>query len=162
MPRVLAACPGARCTLVGDGPRRHELEALAERLGLGDRVTFVGSVADPLALLQTGDLFVLPSVAAEGAPMALLEALALGTPTVATRAGGIPEVVDDGRTGLLVPPGDPAALAGAMLRVLGDAALASRLSRAGREDARTRFAASSTTARLETLYSRLAGLAGIR
>jgi glycosyltransferase involved in cell wall biosynthesis len=162
MPAVLAACPEVRCLLIGDGPRRAELESFTGRLGLADRVTFAGSVVDPLKIVRESDVFVLPSLGAEGSPIAVLEALALGTPVVATRAGGIPEVLVDGRTGLLVAPGEPAALAGAILNVLGDAALARRLSRAGREDVRARFAASATAARLETLYADAADRKGIR
>jgi glycosyltransferase involved in cell wall biosynthesis len=161
MPRVLAAYPGARCLLVGDGPCRRELEALARRLGLDDRVTFLGSVVDPLGLVSESDVFVLPSLT-EGAPLALLEAMALGTPVVATRVGGVPEIVDDRRTGLLVASGDSAALADAMLNVLGDVALAGRLSLAGREHVRTRFAASTTTAQLGALYADLARTKGVR
>ncbi|MDQ1710981.1 MAG: hypothetical protein QOE45_431 [Frankiaceae bacterium] len=108
---ALAECPDVDAVLAGDGPLRASLEARAA--GLGDRVTFAGFVADPRGLLAACDTFVLPS-AAENAPLALLRAMAAGLAPVATRVGGVPEVVRDEVDGLLVPPGDPAALAAAL------------------------------------------------
>ena len=112
--------------LVGLGPLEDDLRALAVELGIGDRVRFPGSRDDVFALLPAFDAFVLSS-RFEGLPIALLEAMATGVAPVATRVGGIPEVVTDGRDGLLVEPGDPAALAGALDRILGDDALRDRL-----------------------------------
>lgn len=103
--------------LVGDGVLRSELEALADRLGLDDRVRFLGSCSEDAvrASLDAADLFVLPSLVAadgqmEGLPVALMEALACGVPTVTTELSGIPEIVVDGVTGLLATPGDAASL----------------------------------------------------
>lgn len=154
VPRIRAAHPTARVVLVGDGPCRTPLERLARELGVAAVVTFTGSLADPVPLVRGSAVFVLPSLE-EGLPVALLEALALGIPVVASRAGGIPEVVDDGRTGLLVPPGDPVALGDAVVRVLGDAGLARGLVQAGAETVRTRFLASAVVPRIERLYSEL-------
>lgn len=105
--------------LVGLGPLEGELRELATELGIAERVLFAGSRDDVFALLPAFDVFALSS-RFEGLPIALLEAMASGVAPVATRVGGIPEVITDGRDGLLVAPGDPAALAGALAKVLGD------------------------------------------
>jgi glycosyltransferase involved in cell wall biosynthesis len=162
MPQVLAGCPGARCVFAGDGPLRRDLERLAGHLGVDARVTFAGEVANPLPLVRRSDVFVLPSIASEGVSIALLEALALGTPVVGSRVGGIPQGLDDGRAGLLVPPAEPRALANAILSVLGDPALARRLSSAGQEHVRARFSGEVSTQRLAALYWDLARWKGIR
>jgi glycosyltransferase involved in cell wall biosynthesis len=117
-----------RLDLVGDGPLRGELEARAAALGLADRVTFHGprTEEEVARLLGEADLFVLPSIVdpdtaqMEGLPNALIEALAVGAPVVTTRLAGIPELVRDGRTGLLAEPGDPHGLRVALLRTLAD------------------------------------------
>ncbi|MGI3775886.1 MAG: glycosyltransferase family 4 protein [Janthinobacterium lividum] len=127
--------PGdAPCTLVvagGGDVAGHE--ALAEGLGIGGRVRFEGWVdqAGAAACLAEADALVLPSYD-EGLPLVILEALSLGVPVVCTPVGAIPEVLEDGDTALLVPPGDVAALAGALRRIAGDPALAARLSERGR------------------------------
>jgi glycogen(starch) synthase len=126
---------GAQVVIVGDGPERGRVERQAERLGVADRVHVTGFVAhDRLPdLLATADVLVLPS-SYEELGTVLVEALHAGVPTVATRVGGIPEVVDHGFTGLLVEPGDPDALAKAIDRILSDGPLAGSM----RENARRR------------------------
>jgi glycosyltransferase involved in cell wall biosynthesis len=133
---ALMRTPGAQVVLVGDGPARAEVEAATRRLGLDGRVHVTGFVAHHRtpAVLAAADLLVLPSTYEELGTV-LVEALQVGLPAVASRVGGIPEVVEHGRTGLLVPPGDPAALARAIDAVLGDPALAARLSAGARERA---------------------------
>ena len=128
----------ATCQLVGDGPLRQELEEQAARLGLGDAVEFLGRRTAPEVrrLLEECDAFVLPSVKTadgmmEGIPVALMEALASGRPAVASRLSGIPELVEDGVNGLLVPPADPQALAEALLRLASDPDLRRSLAEAG-------------------------------
>jgi glycosyltransferase involved in cell wall biosynthesis len=140
-----------RWEVAGNGPCRAALERLAAELGLGDRVRFLGEVADVPALLGRASVFVLPSLT-EGLSLTLLEATARGLPVVATRVGGNPEVVVDGETGLLVPPGAPAALAGAVLRLLDDPATARRLGAAGRRRVETHFDVRRMVAEYETLY----------
>jgi glycosyltransferase involved in cell wall biosynthesis len=131
VPQVRAAHPDARLVIFGEGELRAALEEQARALGLGDGVVFAGfRPPDEIpSILKAADLFVLSSFE-EGLGTSLFDAMAAGTPIVATRAGGIPEIVRDGETGLLVPPRDPAALAAAINRVLGDAALAQRLAEA--------------------------------
>jgi glycosyltransferase involved in cell wall biosynthesis len=103
--------PTARFMIVGDGPRREALEALAEELGIRERVIFTGARNDVAAVLAVMDVFVLSSFTIECFPMALLEAMASSRPAVCTAVGGVPELLHDGVTGYLVPPRDPTALA---------------------------------------------------
>jgi len=119
LPAVRRALPRARAVIAGDGPEHAKLRALATELGLNDAVMFTGALADAeLALLyRQADIFCLPSVQ-EGFGIVFLEAMACGLPVVATLAAAIPEVVPDRRAGLLVPPGDVAALAHALIELL--------------------------------------------
>jgi glycosyltransferase involved in cell wall biosynthesis len=103
--------------VVGQGPLQHELAAMRDDLGLGDRVRFLGYQADPIGVLAAGDVFCLSS-RYEGLPIALLEALALGLPVVSTAVGGVPTVITDGVEGRLVPPREPAALADAIAELV--------------------------------------------
>jgi glycosyltransferase involved in cell wall biosynthesis len=104
---------GLQLRLVGGGPEQATIAAEIAARGLGDRVTMPGPVADPAVALAESDVFVMTS-AAENCPMSLLQAMACGLPIIATRVGGIPEMVRDGVDGLLVPPGDVSALADAL------------------------------------------------
>jgi glycosyltransferase involved in cell wall biosynthesis len=127
--------PDARLVLVGLGPLETELRNQAAALGLADAVLFTGMRDDVFELLPGFDLFVLSS-RFEGLPIALLEAMASGVAPITTRVGGIPEVITDGRDGLLVEPGDPGALATALTKLLADDAGRARLA----TDARARAA----------------------
>jgi glycosyltransferase involved in cell wall biosynthesis len=132
MPDVLRTVPGATAVFVGDGETRLDMERLAALLGLAERVVFTGSLDNPLPLVAKADVFVMPSLS-EGLPIALLEAMALARPIVASRVGGIPEVVRDDVSGVLVPSADPAALSQAIVRVLTDGELGARLGEAARD-----------------------------
>lgn len=143
-------CPGAHGLLVGDGPLRPRVEAEIARLGLGGAVHLAGQRRDADGLLAAATVAALTS-AQEGLGTVLLDALSMGRPTVATRAGGIPEVVVDGESGLLAPVGDAEAVGAALARVLGDAALAARLSAAGRARA-AGFSIERTTAATLAVY----------
>jgi glycosyltransferase involved in cell wall biosynthesis len=136
--RAAAELPNVSFIVAGEGPERHALESQARSLGVSDRVAFSGFQSDPAALLASADLFVLPSFE-EGLPLALLEAMAVGTPVVATAIGGTDEVVTHGEHGLLVPPGDAAALASAIGALLRDPARAARLAVAARTRVRESF-----------------------
>jgi glycosyltransferase involved in cell wall biosynthesis len=126
--------PSAQVLLVGDGPERPALEREAERIGLGDRLHFLGFVAHERlpAVLAHADLLVLPSLYEELGTV-LLEAMQADLPIVASKTGGIPDVIEDGVNGLLVPPGEPELLARAIDRLLADRGLAYRLSEGARE-----------------------------
>lgn len=136
--RAMADLPTAQLAIAGDGPDRAQLERLAERLGVADRIRFLGFVAhdDVPALMRRADVFVMPS-RYEELGTAIIEAMACGLPVVASRVGGIPNLVADGDTGLLTPPGDAPALAAALRRVLTEPGLAGKLG----AEARTRTAA---------------------
>ncbi len=128
---VAAERPEARFVVAGEGPMRPELEALAVTLGLGDRVAFLGWVDPAVALIARLDVCVLTSVS-EGMPITVLEAMALGVPVVATGVGGVPEVVEHGRTGLVAGSGNVLAIAEHVCRLLDDQALRRRYGDAGR------------------------------
>ncbi len=140
-----------RVEVAGGGSCLEDLKGLAAELGVAERVNFLGEVRDVPALLGRARMFVLPS-RSEGVPLTVLEAMAGGLPVVATRVGGLPEVVDDGVTGLLVPPADPAALAGAMVRIWNDPDQGNRMGRAGRQRTEERFDIRRMVAEYEALY----------
>lgn len=117
IPLILRAFPAARFVVVGAGPEEPQLHALALELGLDPAALFVGSQVDVDVLLERLDLVVIPSLW-ENYPLVALEAMRAGCPVVATTVGGLPEVVRDGATGLLAPPGSPAALAAAVCELL--------------------------------------------
>lgn len=125
------ALPEFRVLVAGDGPEAGHLVALAAELGVGWRVALLGHRTDIGALLDLADAVVVPS-RSEGLSVFLIEALTAGCPVVASNTGGLAELVTDGENGLLVPAGDPLALAAALRRLLADPALAARLSAAAR------------------------------
>ena len=154
MARLGRSHPETRLTLIGDGPDRAALEARAAEAGLSDRVAFAGyrdehGVAEALA---GTDIFVLPSFA-EGLPVVLMEALAARCAVVTTRIAGIPELVRDGETGLVVPPGEAEALAQALARLLDNPALRRRLAEAGRAAVEADFNLAHEPAKLARLFA---------
>lgn len=162
----LAASGGPRLAweVVGEGRLRPGLEAAVAGRGLGATVRLVGALPqDEVARrLAAADLFVLPSVVApdgqmEGIPVALMEAMAAGRPVIASRLSGVPELVEDGVSGLLVPPGDVGALAAAVGRLAGDPPLAARLAREGRARVLREFRLEVTVAELRALLDRETG-----
>jgi len=152
-PEVVRRCPGSRLALIGDGPLRPALVEQARRSGVADRILFAG-FQDPAPWLAAADLFVLPSIT-EGMPNAILEAMAWARPVVATRVGGVPELVEEGTTGLLVPPGDAAALATALSELLEDPVRRARLGQAGRARVAERFSIERLVEATEDVYARL-------
>jgi len=139
--------------IVGRGDLAPELRARIAALGLGDRVELVEwmSPTELTALLSRARLAVLPS-REESFGNAIAEAMAVGCPVVSTRVGSVPEIVDDGRTGLLVAPGDPVALAQAVDRMLGDPASSRAMASAGRADVRARFTWDAVAEQFEACY----------
>jgi N-acetyl-alpha-D-glucosaminyl L-malate synthase BshA len=144
----------ARLVLVGDGPDRPRALQLAEEMGLRDHVLFLGRHAAVEELLSCADLFLLPSES-ESFGLAALEAMASGAPVVASRAGGLPEVVEDGVTGHLLPVGDVEGMAAAGVRILTDDAYRKKLSAAGRELAEKSFSIDVIVPKYEALYERV-------
>nr|MBA3655653.1 glycosyltransferase [Actinomycetota bacterium] len=141
---------GLHVVVVGDGPERPRLQTAIDRAALGGRVHLLGRRDDIPALLARAQLFVLSS-RFEGLPSAVIEAMAAGLPVVATTAGGVPELVQPGRTGWLVPPGEPIALADALRDALG--ADRTAMGDAARDRARRMFAAPAMAGRFADLYS---------
>jgi glycosyltransferase involved in cell wall biosynthesis len=137
-----------------DGTYQGELEQYAASRGLGNRVIFTGFRTDVARMLPEIDISVLPSLS-EGLSNSLLEAMAAGVPVIATRVGGTPELVDDGTTGLLVPPRDSAALAQAMTHLLDNPQTAKRLGDAGRSFVMARFSIEKMVADTQALYVKL-------
>jgi glycosyltransferase involved in cell wall biosynthesis len=131
MPEILRRCPGTHLAIAGEGEERATLEAQVKSLGLAPWVHFLGYRDDAEAVIAALSVFVLPSLN-EGMGRALVTAMALGVPVVATRVGGVPEVVEDGRQGLLVPPADAAALVKAVCDLLQDRSRAEAMGAAGR------------------------------
>lgn len=129
---------GAHLLLVGDGPLIDDLRDLAAGLGLADRVHFVGYQLHPEKYLATMDLFALTS-RSEGMPLAVLEAWAAGIPVIASRVGGLPEMVDHGRTGLLFDQEDEEGLAGLLVSLVGDPARARGLAEQGRREVEAKY-----------------------
>ncbi|MBM4285593.1 MAG: glycosyltransferase family 4 protein [Deltaproteobacteria bacterium] len=154
---LLDAGRNVALVIVGDGPYRPVIEARRDELGLGERVRLVGhqeQVPDWLALM---DAFVMASYAHEGVPQALLQALALARPVAATRLGGIPEVVTDGETGLLVPPKDAPDLARALGRLLDHPEEGRAMGERGRELVAARFSLEAMAAQVEAVYDQIMG-----
>jgi glycosyltransferase involved in cell wall biosynthesis len=148
---MLREAPDSRFLVVGDGELADDLKARASRLGLDRACAFVGARRDVYDLVSAMDVFVLPSLD-EGIPMALLEAMALGTPVVASAVGGVPEVVTDGATGVLVTPADPRALADACLALVRDRPRALALAGRARAVIEGRFSHERNGERLVDLY----------
>ena len=140
-----------RLLVAGTGPFEPAYRDLVRALGVDDMVSFLGFRRDIADLMAAADVLVLASVA-EAFGLALTEALYLGTPIVATRAGGIPEIVRDGTDGLLVPPADPAALAGAILALVRDDGLRRQLAGRGRDRMIDRFGFELMVRQYEQVY----------
>ncbi|HXI01891.1 MAG TPA: glycosyltransferase, partial [Candidatus Saccharimonadales bacterium] len=155
-PAILEAAEGVHVVIAGEGPERRALEERIRSLGLGGRVRLLGFREDVPRLLAAFDAFVMSS-SLEGFCNSVLEALALELPVVATRAGGLPEMVFDGRTGLLTPVHDPAALAAAVVRLLEDGPLARRLGAAGRTLVESEFTVEKMVERTRAAYDSLTG-----
>lgn len=159
--RLRDARPNLHVVIVGSGDLRDSLADLAAERGIGDRVHLLDERKDIPECLAAMDLFVLPSLN-EGMGRALVEAMAAGRPVIATRVGGVPAIVEEGRTGLLVPPGEPDALAQAMGRLLSDPDWAKGLGTAASRAISERFGAPAMVRAIEAVYEagmREAGLA---
>ena len=152
--QIASRYPRALFAFAGDGPQRSHLVAQAARLGISDRVLFLGVRTDVANLLQAADIFVQPSLS-EGLSIALLEALFAGLPVVATRAGGVVDVVESGESALLVPTGDVQALATALRQVLDDANLRKRLAHAGQARAQANYSIENMCKAYENLMKGL-------
>lgn len=154
MRELITECPEARALIVGGGSQEGRLRRLADDLGLSDRVIFAGVRRDIPDVLSALDLFVLPSLW-EGIPLALLEAMASGLPVVATRVGGVPEIISDRSIGILIDPGHPNQLVAAIMHCRDDRQSAARMAQAGRQWVEQRASIQTYARRLEALYMEL-------
>lgn len=150
--RLAEAGYPVRCLLVGGGEEEAALRALTARLGLNGQVCLRGFSSRPQEVLREMDLFVLPSLE-EGLPMVLLEAMATALPVVATEVGSVSRVVENGATGLLVPPGDPEALGEALVRLVSDAEARRRMGTAARRRVVEQFSVEAMVAAYESLFT---------
>lgn len=153
---VAAEFPAAHYVIAGEGPLRAALEAQAARLGLQERVHFLGWRDDAPAIFAALDLLLAPSLW-EGFGLVFLEAMALGVPVISTQVSAIPEVIADGETGWLVPPGDAESLAGGLRAALGDPGERRRRGEAGRARLETQFTVDAMVERTLALYREWCG-----
>jgi len=159
MSEIVKDHPRTRLLLIGGGRLRNHLEALSARLELQERVLFLGIRRDIQATLNAFDIFCLPSLS-EGFSNAILEAMAAEKPVVATNVGGNPEIVEDGKTGFLVPPKDPSALAYRITQLLKDAPLQTQFGKAARKRVLDLFSVEHMIGRYESFYKQLLGISG--
>lgn len=157
IPFVLEKLPFVRFFIIGAGELMDELQALADSLGLKQELIFAGFRQDVGAFYQLADLFVMSSVQ-EGLGTAVLDALAMGKPVVATQSGGIPEIITDGQTGRLVPPANPEALAEGIIEMLTHNERAQRLANRGQEMVRQKFSVEAMVARNIEVYQTILNL----
>ncbi len=146
--------PQVRIVVVGGGPEEKGLRRIARKLGLEKKILFLGARADAAAIMALFDVFVLPSLW-EGLPLVLIEAAAQGKPIVATAVDGTKEIIDDGKTGILVPPKSPQALSEAVLRLLEDPDRASRMAERARAVIPERFPLRRMVEQTQNLYLKL-------
>lgn len=149
--KIATSLPGLRILLVGDGELREEIEVLVDSRGVGHQFRFLGSRRDVPVLLAASDLFILPSLW-EGLSVALLEAMSTGIPVVATDVSGTRELIIEGETGFLVPPGDPDALADAIVRAVRDRSVSDSRARRARTLVSARFSGAAQADRLLQVF----------
>ncbi len=149
---VINTFPDAKFLIVGDGPARARLEDLVDSLGIRKSVVFAGFLNDIHEIYSFSDVVVLSSWS-EGLPQSLLQAMAAGVPVVATRVGGVPEVIIPEKTGLLVEPGDHEGLAGSIIRILQDSDLKERMVNEAKELVQSGYTESIMLDKIESLYS---------
>lgn len=154
LPEIIRHEPNLTYLVVGDGIYDSELKNLVNELGLQERVIFTGYRTDIPDILAVSDLFVLPSLG-DALPTVLIEALAAEKPIIATRVGGIPEIINDGINGLLVTPADPESLTKACLKYLRDVEFSRNIKAKGAEIAKERFDIRIQAKKLETIYNDL-------
>jgi glycosyltransferase involved in cell wall biosynthesis len=154
MPRILKKYPKAKFVFVGKGKLRAKVQEQARRLGVEAAIRFAGLREDVPVVLNSFDVFALPSLW-EGFGTAIIEAMACGVPVVASRVGGVPELIDEGTNGLLVPPGHPGPLADAIMRLLDDRKLRRDLIYHGLRSAVSRFGVTRMVQTMVKLYLQL-------
>ena len=143
-----------RCTFLGEGELEPELHALASEYGISEQIAFPGFCEDVFSVLLTADVFVLPSLH-ESSPNALIEAMGIGMPCIASNVGGIVDLIEDEVNGIRVPPKDPTSLAAALQRILTEPDFAKRLGKNARATIQQKFDTTESMRRLENIYQQL-------
>lgn len=161
VPLVLKQHPATGFLIVGDGPLEQDLKDQAQRLGIGRNIIFLGARSDVPKLLKAAELYVLSSLM-EGFGLTIVEAMMSGLPVVATKVGGVPEIADEGRASILVPPRDPQSLAAAISRLLTDDERRRQMGQVGRAHALAHFTARRYVSDVEELYLSLLTKKSIR
>lgn len=156
MPLILKACPDLQCLIVGDGPEEGRLKEQVRQAGLSGSVHFLPVVNRTAEVLPLLDLFILPSLQ-EGLGLSAMEAAACGVPVIASRVGGIPQVIKDGETGILVPPCDPEALARAVITLATDPASRLGMGKKARDLAAQNFSADIMVRDTIAVYQKVLG-----
>lgn len=151
VPQVKEEIENVKFLLVGDGPLRNNLERQAKLKGISQEVIFLGDREDALEVIATLDLLVLPSLN-EGMGRVLLEAQALGVPVVANRVGGVPEVINDGKTGILIPAKQPGVLAETIINLLRDNSNREKMRREAQDWVGQKFSAATMVNQIDNLY----------
>lgn len=154
LPQILQEAPDTYYLIIGDGKYRHTLEELARSSKIAERVRFAGFRTDIPALLALGDIFILPTLD-DALPTVLMEAMAARKPLIASNVGGVPEILQDGINGILVPPGDPQAIGEACVELLTDRELIEAYTAAGFEIVQKNFNIDTQVAKLEQTYQEL-------
>lgn len=152
LPGIVKELPGVVFLFAGRDDSNGEIERMARDAGVADHIRFLGYVRDTTPLLAAMDVFMLPSHW-EGLPASVIEAMHAGLPIITTRVGGIPELVRDGREGLLIPPSDPVAIGSSLVTLARDSELRDRLGRGAIQRARKDFSISAMTRQMEELYT---------
>ena len=161
VPQVLAQHQAVTFLIVGEGPEAQNIRAQIERLGLTASVRMLGFRDDLLDVFRSLNLFVIPTVEGDTIPQVLMQALALGLPVVSTTTGSIPDVIQDGESGVLVPPRDVAALAKGIARLLQDPALREQMGRRGRQTVVQTYSIDRMVDELERVYRQVTGRQGL-
>jgi glycosyltransferase involved in cell wall biosynthesis len=160
-PDLLKTWPQLCCVFVGEGELHETLHRMAIDLGVERACRFLGARDDIADILAAADLFVLPSLS-EGFPFVLLEALAMGRPVIASRVNGVSELIEDHKTGLLVPPRDPQALGAAIREMLSDPTAALKMGAVGRAVVRERFTVNRMVADTTAIFDAAMQDAGVQ
>lgn len=155
MEKVNKKYPTARLILVGEGPAKNELEMLSEKLALKNKVVFAGLKRDMVQMYSVMDIFVLASTTREAFGMALIEAMAMGIPVIGTKVGGIPEIIENGKNGILIQSGDSMALAEGIIQYIQDKDFAKKISIEGRKTVEEKFTDKKMANGFEELFKEL-------
>ena len=150
--RLVGDFPQLQLVFVGEGPDRERLESLAAELGIRDHLTLAGYQPDVVPFLTAMDVLALPSVAKEGLPTTLIEGGAMGLPTIATDVGGANEIIDEGATGFIIPPGDVGSLAATLATLMRDRHLQQSMGQAAQRKVRSTFSLKNTVRNVERVY----------